>query len=232
MTIATSAERRWNRNTTQTSATTMNSSISLSLQIVDRALDEAASGRRSARSRRPAAGSASASASFALTASMVSSAFLPERMTMTPPATSPSPSSSAMPRRISGPDLHARDVAQRTGTPASLTVERNAAEVVERLAGSRDARTMYSASPSSSTEPPVSWLALLHRLDHLAVRDAVGAQPVRIEHDLVLPHHAADARHLGHVRHRLQLVLQEPVLQRAQLRRGPCWPVRSTSAYS
>jgi hypothetical protein len=37
------------------------------------------------------------------------------------------------------------------------------------------------------------------------------------EHDLVLPHHAADRRDLGNVRHRLQLVLQEPVLQRAQL---------------
>ncbi|MGW8170166.1 MAG: hypothetical protein ACWGHV_00455 [Stutzerimonas stutzeri] len=42
-----------------------------------------------------------------------------------------------------------------------------AAKVVERLSDSPMARTMYSASASSSTEPPVSWLALLDRLDHL-----------------------------------------------------------------
>ena len=91
---------------------------------------------------------------------------------------------------------------------------------------------MYSASPSSSTEPPASWLALRIASITLRVRDAVGAQPVGVEHDLVLPHHAADARHLGDVRHGLQLVLQEPVLQRAQLRQRPCVPLRSTSAYS
>jgi hypothetical protein len=33
VTMATKAERRWNRNTTQTSATTMNSSISLWLRF-------------------------------------------------------------------------------------------------------------------------------------------------------------------------------------------------------
>ena len=52
---------------------------------------------------------------------------------------------------------------------------------------------MYSASPSSSTEPPASWLALLDRLDDLVCGNAVGAQLVGIEHDLVLAHHAADA---------------------------------------
>ena len=40
---------------------------------------------------------------FALTASIVSSAFLPARMTMTPPTASPLPSSSEIPRRSSGP---------------------------------------------------------------------------------------------------------------------------------
>ncbi len=48
--------------------------------------------------------------------------------------------------------------------------------------------------------------------------NAEGAQLVGIDHDLVLAHHAADRRHLGDARHRLQLVLQEPVLQAAQLR--------------
>src|SRR5439155_23796368 len=48
----------------------------------------------------------------------------------------------------------------------------------------------------------------------LSLHDAL---PI-FEDDLVLLDHAADARHLRHVRHRLQLILEEPVLQRAQLR--------------
>jgi hypothetical protein len=48
------------------------------------------------------------------------------------------------------------------------------------------------------------------------VRNAVGTQALGIEHDLVLAHHAADARDLGDVGHALQLVLEKPVLQRAQ----------------
>ncbi len=91
---------------------------------------------------------------------------------------------------------------------------------------------MYSASPSSSTEPPVSWFAFWTASITLPCGDVVGAQPIRIEHDLVLAHHAADARDLGHVGHGLQLVLQEPVLQRAQLRQVHACRVRSTSAYS
>ena len=58
--------------------------------------------------------------SFAFTASIVSSAFLPERITMMPPATSPSPSSSEMPRRISGPTCTRATSESRTATPASV----------------------------------------------------------------------------------------------------------------
>ena len=43
------------------------------------------------------------------------------------------------------------------------------------------------------------------------------AQLVRIEHDLILAHHAADGGDFGDVRHRLQFELQEPVVERAQL---------------
>ena len=50
------------------------------------------------------------------------------------------------------------------------------------------------------------------------MRDVVSAQFVRVEHDLVLPHHAADTCHFGHVRHSLQFVFEKPVLQCAQLR--------------
>ena len=51
-------------------------------------------------------------------------------------------------------------------------------------------------------------------IDHLRVRDAIAAQPIGIEHDLVLLDHAADARDFGDARHALQLEAQEPVLQR------------------
>ncbi len=46
----------------------------------------------------------------------------------------------------------------------------------------------------------------------------MGAQPVRVHHHLVLAHHATDAGHLGHPGQGLQLELEEPVLQGAQLR--------------
>jgi hypothetical protein len=72
------------------------------------------------------------SASLALTAAIVSCAFLPERRITTPPATSPSPSSSAMPRRISGPIWMVATSPSRTGTPPRA-VQRNHPEVVERL---------------------------------------------------------------------------------------------------
>src|SRR5947199_221676 len=81
----------------------------------------------------PGGSALSSDASFALTASIVSSALPPERMTMMPPATSPS-------------------------------------------------------------------------------------QSIRIENDLVLPHHAADARHFGDVRHCLKFVFEKPVLQCTKLR--------------
>ncbi|MNS72686.1 hypothetical protein D3C72_1061060 [compost metagenome] len=106
-------------------------------------------------------------ASLALTASMVSSAFLPERITMMPAATSPWPSSSAMPRRISGPSWMTATSPSRTGMPASLVTSgicRKSSSVFRYPL----ARTMYSASPSSSTEPPVSWLAPLSAASTLA----------------------------------------------------------------
>ena len=54
-------------------------------------------------------------------------------------------------------------------------------------------------------------------LDHVAMGDAVGAQAIGPEHDLILADRATECRHLGNVRYRLQLVLQEPILQCAQL---------------
>ena len=77
---------------------------------------------------------------------------------------------------------------------------------------------MYSASAQLDDRAAGLAVGVADRLDHLRVREVVGAQARGVEHDLVLLHHAADGRDLGHVRDRLQLELQEPVLQRAQLR--------------
>ncbi len=60
--------------------------------------------------------------SVSLTAAIVLSAFLPERMTITPPVASPSPFSSPMPRRISGPIWMRATSPRRTDTPAAFVI--------------------------------------------------------------------------------------------------------------
>src|SRR6266850_303522 len=52
------------------------------------------------------------------------------------------------------------------------------------------------------------------RLDDGRERDLVGAQPVGVDVDLVLPHRAADARDFRDAGHRVELVADEPVLER------------------
>ena len=49
-------------------------------------------------------------------------------------------------------------------------------------------------------------------VDHGGERDPVRAQAVGIDVDLVLAHGSADAGHLGHAGHRVELVADEPVL--------------------
>ncbi len=172
---ATSAERRCSRNARHTSATTANSSISLSRRWSTRALDQlgAVVGRHDLDTRRQALLEL---VELRLHRADRLQAFLPERSTMIPPTTSPSPSSSAMPRRISGPTARARrPPAAPACRPRHHAPDR--AEILQRLAGSRGARTMYSASASSSTEPPVSRLASLDRRDHLRQRQVVRLEP-------------------------------------------------------
>src|SRR5207244_5455442 len=48
-------------------------------------------------------------------------------------------------------------------------------------------------------------------------RDAVAAQAARIDVDLILAYGAADARDLGHAGHRVELVADEPVLERPEI---------------
>jgi len=59
---------------------------------------------------------------------------------------------------------------------------------------------MYSASPISSNRAAVSWLARFSAEDHRLLIYAESGHLHRIEHDLVLAHHAADAGDLGDAR--------------------------------
>ena len=112
-------------------------------------------------------------------------------------------------------DLHERHVAQQDRRGAGQR-ERDGAEVVERL--QEAARADHVLGLGHLDDRAARGLVgLLQRLHRPCLRDAERTHPVRVEHHLVLPHHAADAGHLRHVRDRLQLELQEPVVERAQL---------------
>ncbi len=136
---------------------------------------------------------------------------------MMPPATSPSPSSSAMPAAHFRTDLHARDVGQPHRDAGLGGRQRNLAEIVERPQVTRGAHHVLGLAEFEHRAARLL-VGLLHRVDDLGVRNVECAQPFGVEHDLVLAHHAADARDLRDIGDRLQLVLEEPVLQRAQLR--------------
>ena len=56
-----------------------------------------------------------------------------------------------------------------------------------------------------------------HRIDNGRERDLVGAQPVRVDVDLVLANQTADAGDLRHARHRVELIADEPILDRPQI---------------
>src|SRR4029434_5077550 len=60
-------------------------------------------------------------------------------------------------------------------------------------------------------------VAVAHRLDDVAERQVVGAKARRIDVDLVLLYMSADGRDFGDTRNSIQLVADEPVLQRPQI---------------
>ena len=114
-------------------------------------------------------------------------------------------------------DLDCRDVAQGHWHAACGSAERDRAKLVDgpEITGSADHIFGLAHFEYRSARFLVG---VLDRLDRLAMGDTEGGQLHRIEHDLILLHHAADAGDLGHTGHTFQLVTQEPVLQAAQLR--------------
>jgi hypothetical protein len=117
-----------------------------------------------------------------------------------------------------GSDLDARDVGEMNRHAGLRRQQRNAPEVIERLQVARCPHHVFRFAhlEHRTTRFPVR---ALYRVDDLRVRYVERAHACRIEHDLVLAHHATHARDLRDVRHGLELVLQEPVLQRAKLRK-------------
>ena len=65
---------------------------------------------------------------------------------------------------------------------------------------------MYSVPPNSISRPPDSLLPPRTASTTRLIGDAVGLQPVGVDVHLVLLAEAADGRHLGHARHRLEVV--------------------------
>jgi hypothetical protein len=112
--------------------------------------------------------------------------------------------------------LDARHVSQHHRCAALGSAQRNSGEVLERLEVPARSHHVFGLAELQHRAAGLL-VGVLNRLDDAAVGDAVGAQPLRLKHDLVLADHAADCRHFGDVRDRLQLVAKEPVLQGPQL---------------
>ena len=116
MRMATSAERRWSRKTTQTSATIRLSSVSVCFKV---AMARSISSERSyvVTMLTPSGRLALISAILVLTLWMTSSALTPKRAMAMPDTTSPSPFNSVMPRRSSATSSTRPISATRTGVP-------------------------------------------------------------------------------------------------------------------
>ena len=117
---ATIDERKWNKKAAQIRATTISSSVSLPHRL-STALSIKAERSYTVTISTPSGNPAFSDSNLAFTPSMVVLAFSPKRITTTPPTTSPSPFSSATPRRICGPRLTTATSAMVSATPFSFT---------------------------------------------------------------------------------------------------------------
>ncbi|MNF41891.1 hypothetical protein D3C84_229290 [compost metagenome] len=115
------------------------------------------------------------------------------------------------------PQLDMRHLAEGHRHAAGIQAQRDGAKVVEGFQITRGAHhelgfRQFQHRAAGFLVGPADGVR------HLGLGDAQAGQLDRVELHLVLLDHAADGRHLGDVGQGLQLELEEPVLQRAQLR--------------
>jgi hypothetical protein len=107
-------------------------------------------------------------------------------------------------------------VSQADGHAFGVDAERDAGKILNGFEVAANAHHVLGMAHFHHASARFA-VAGAHRfLDSLQAQ-AIACQPVGVDLDLELPHHAADAGHFGHARHALQFVLEEKILHCTQL---------------
>ncbi len=114
-----------------------------------------------------------------------------------------------------GAELDVRHVAQQNRHAVRADAHGDLFQVIEVLDVALDAQDEFAFGQFDRTPADLA-VAALDGLAHLAQRKVVGAELGRVHRHLVLLHEAADGGDLRDARHGGELVLQIPVLNRAQ----------------
>ena len=112
-------------------------------------------------------------------------------------------------------DLHGRDVFKVNGNAAALH-QHDVLQVRERLHEAEAAHDEFHAVLLDNLAADVE-VARTDGVHHVFQRDLARAHLKRADFNLILAHEAADARHFRDALHGVELVTDEPVLQRAKL---------------
>ena len=115
-------------------------------------------------------------------------------------------------------DMHVGHLFHVHGNTASR-LDRDATNVLDRSDQADAADDEPGAAGFDDIAADIQ-IAVAHRSHDRAERKVVAAKAVGIDVDLVLLDEPADRRHFGDTRDRVQLIADEPVLQRAQLAQG------------
>ena len=124
-----------------------------------------------------------------------------------------------------GAKLHVAHVADSDRRPVLLGPQADLLDVVDPL---DVAPSPHHVLTPGELDDPAANLLVAHpnALDDAVDRDVIGEQLVRIDRHLVLLDVSADGGHLGHAGNSPDLILDVPVLERAQLGQGvPAGPV-------
>ena len=124
-----------------------------------------------------------------------------------------------MPATVSqvGAERNRADISHAHGHTTVVSCEHDLADIGHGLRVAATAHHVFGAGHLDEASPHVV-VTRPHRLNDLGDRHVEGAQAIGIHLHLVLPHKAAQRRDLGDARHRLQVVLEIPVLVGTQLR--------------